>query len=320
MIGARVLKTSLAVSLSVLTARTLDLHTPLFAGIVSVLSVQPSIFRSFRLGIQQTMSAAIGSVLGALTMYSFGTSFFVVGLVTLILMAIHVKLRRANMLLISVVCAINTMGAADLTFLKAAGNEVSLVLIGVGIGTLVNCLHKPKHHERAEDLIRQSEAMLRALLHFMCLSFKEQEITSYPIMREQIDQVREYIERGKEISRLMIEDKKIVNFSGDHTLMIFRTLESCVERIRDMSKALQGTVCLPAELAFSEKAIALLIKMQERKFHGRSAHMDVMGRILEKRRRSVWTQPEGQEHFESKLAFYNFYGFLHEYLRMIDSV
>ncbi len=50
MVGARVVKTSLAVLLSILIARSLDLNTPQFAGIIAVLAVQPSIYRSIRYG------------------------------------------------------------------------------------------------------------------------------------------------------------------------------------------------------------------------------------------------------------------------------
>ncbi|MGO0063354.1 aromatic acid exporter family protein [Brevibacillus fluminis] len=42
LIGARVIKTSLAVLLSILIARSVELHTPHFAGMIAVLSVQPS--------------------------------------------------------------------------------------------------------------------------------------------------------------------------------------------------------------------------------------------------------------------------------------
>jgi hypothetical protein len=319
MIGARVIKTSLAVSLSVLTARMLDLHTPLFAGIVSVLSVQPSIFRSIRLGMQQTVSAAVGSLLGALCMQAFGVSPLVVGIVALVLMALHVLLKRAQMLLISVVCAINTMGAVNLGFLHAAWNEILLVLIGVGIGTLVNSLHKPKHIDRAEDLLRRAEGMLRALLHWICLDFKNHQIPPYPIIREQIDQVRAYIEKGKEISRLMMEDGSDGDMSGESVLVVFQTLESGVERIRDMVKALQGDVRLPNELVFAERVIQVMIRLQERAFHSGNARTDRIRQVIERRRRGLWMGEAARGDFESRLAFYNFYGYLLEYLQLSES-
>jgi uncharacterized membrane protein YgaE (UPF0421/DUF939 family) len=99
------------------------------------------------------------------------------------------------------------MGTKNLSFGESACNQIILVLIGIGVATLINMLHEPIHQERAELLVTRAEGMLRSLLHFMMLELEANRSISYPIMKEQIEQVRKYIEKGKEISNIISEDK-----------------------------------------------------------------------------------------------------------------
>lgn len=315
MIGARVIKTSLAVILSILTARILELSTPHFAGIIAVLAVQPSIYRSLRYGMQHTISAMMGAVCGAYALYLAGNSFLIMGVVTFLLMTLHVKIKWTNSLLVSVVIAINTMGTTSLFFGESALNQFALVVIGTGFGMLVNLFHKPVHHSRAKTLISQSEGMLRALLFYVYIELLDNRVTPYPAMREQIDQVRAYIEKGKEVSGLMNEDKRFRQFPSKNTLRIFQSFETMVERIRDMSKELQKIDVCHIEFNALKKAVRLTVDTQERVMQGKPVHNELLANVLEKRRNSMWDHQAASQDFVPKLAFYNFYGYLKEYLR-----
>ncbi|GAX90960.1 FUSC family protein [Effusibacillus lacus] len=320
MIGARVIKTSLAVMVSILIARSFELDTPQFAGIISVLAVQPSIYRTLRHGIRQTVSAVVGASLGAFALYAVGNSFLVMGSAVLLLMTLHVKIGWTNSLLVSVVVAINTMGTTSLSFGESALNQIALVVIGMGVGTLVNLLYKPVHETRAEILLTQSEGMLRALLHFVNLDLEANRITPYkPVMKEQIEYVRKYVEQGKEISGLIKEDNRIRLFPSKNTFTVFHSFETMVERIRDMSKELQKIDITHDEFIFMKKTVRLVISVQERAMNRQYSHVKLMKGTLEKRRNEMWNTRGVPEDITSKLAFYNIYGYLIEYLREIDA-
>ncbi|MFC4768636.1 FUSC family protein [Effusibacillus consociatus] len=320
MIGARVIKTSLAVAISILLARSYDLDTPHFAGIIAVLAVQPSIYRTFRHGIQQTISAVLGASLGAFALYAVGDSFFVMGIVALLLMTLHVKIRWTNSLLVAVVIAINTMGTTHLSFAESALNQMALVLIGMGIGTLINLLHKPVHEVRARVLLVQSEGMLRALLHYMHLDLQENRVTPYAsVMKEQIEHVRGFIEKGKEISGLISEDQRFRIFPHKNTFTIFHSFEIMVERIRDMSKELQQIDLTDQQIGFLKKAVRVAACVQERAVNAKISHANLVKRVLEQRRITMWIPQKVSADFASRLAFYNFYGYLLEYVREISS-
>jgi uncharacterized membrane protein YgaE (UPF0421/DUF939 family) len=320
MIGARVIKTAMAVTLSILTARSLELDTPQFAGVIAVLAVQPSIYRSFRYGVQHTVSAILGAIFGAYALQMLGNSFLIMGMVAFLLMVLHVKLRWTNSLLVSVVIAINTMGTASHFFGQSALNQMALVLIGTGIGALVNLFHKPVHHERAEHLLIKSDGMLRSLLYYMYLDLMENRVTPYVKMREQINEVRRYIEEGKDISILVNEDRRFRNPAAQNTLVMFQSFESMVERIRDISKELQKIDVKNGETASLKKALLVVAGMQERHLAGKKIHSEWLEKVFDNKRNDLWGVHEITSEFKTKLACYNCYGFLKEYLRELTQL
>ncbi|NGQ95397.1 hypothetical protein G3578_09540 [Brevibacillus sp. SYP-B805] len=317
MVGARVIKTSVAVLLSILTARIFELGTPHFAGIIAVLAVQPSIYRSLRHGIQHIISAVLGAAVGACALFAVGNSFWVMGIVTFLLMTLHVKTKRTNSLLVSVVVAINTMGTSSRFFGESALNQIALVLIGVGYGSLINLCRKPIHHERAAALFRQSEAMLQSLLHYLQLDLLKGTVTPYVQLRDQIDQVRQYIEKGKELSVLIMEDHAFGQMPAKHIQTAFRTFESMVERIRDIAKEMQKIHVRDEETLFAQKALIAVARTQERVMRGKNHHLAWLERILEDRRAFLRQRAAGSSAFESKLAFHNLYGYLGEYVQLM---
>jgi len=309
LIGARVVKTFLAVTISILIAERLDLYAYQFAGIIAVLSVQPSLYRSLRNGFRQMASAALGAISGAVALFTVGASFVSMGTVTLLLMALHVRIRWTNSLLVSVVIAINTMGTVGLPFWEAAINQIALVLIGTGVGTLVNVLRKPVHQERAEVALRQAEGMLRALLHYLALELERSGAPAFAPMKEQIEEVRGYIRMGSEISGFANEDRKLLKSPPKDTASLFQSFESMLDRIRDMARALSAVDLIEAESAFARRALRRLIRMQESAIAGKSVNVDRAEKWLETKRSRMWNGNGGSE------GYYELYGFMREYAR-----
>jgi hypothetical protein len=320
LIGARVVKTSLAVFLSILIARSLDLHTPHFAGIIAVLSVQPSIYRSLRYGLQHTISAVMGAAAGAYCLYHLGGSAVVMGVVAFLLMAVHVWIKWTNSLLVSVVIAINTLGTTSLFFGDSALHQLALVLIGTGVGTLINICCQPVHGSREEYHLAQSEGMLRSLLYYMYIDLVRLRVTAYPDMRKQIDEVKMFIEKGKAVSEMIDEDNRFRRLPRMNRLILFRTYESMAERIRDISKELQKVDVTCDETAFLRKAIPVLIRVQEQAIAKQVPHIVWLKAIIDNRRQALWKEPNFLLEIPTKLAFYNLYGYLLEYLRELGSL
>jgi len=314
MIGARVVKTAVAVTISILIAESLDLYTFQFAGIIAVLSVQPSIYRSLRSALQMMASAVVAALLGAAALFSLGGTFYAMGLVAFILMILHVKIRWTNSLLVSVVVGINTMGTIGLDFKEAALNQIALVLIGTVTGTLVNMIRKPVHQERAEVVLTQSEGMLRVLLNLIVLDLENGRMTPYPLIKDQVAEIGAYLRRGKEIAGFVMEDRKLRIIPAMDTAKIFGSFQTMLDKIHDIAKALANAEPDRAEMAFLKKALNLVSRMQENVILGKRINPGGFDRVLARKREQMWKSLNGTEEAAVFLAYYNAYGCLRQYL------
>ncbi|MDF2670797.1 MAG: hypothetical protein K0R67_3103 [Paenibacillus sp.] len=276
-VGLRVVKTAVAIMISISIARLLGLEPDHFAGIISMLAVQPSVYRSLRHSLTNLASALFAALLGISIVELIGSSAPIIAAVAFLVMALHVRLKQTASLPLAVIVAVNTMGTADELFGSAAFHQIALVLIGMTVGTAVNFIRRPVHSEREEVLLSKSEAMLRTLLYYVRIDLENGRMTPYkPDMRNQLDEVRDYIEKGQAISQLIREDRWLGKKTGAEQGGQFRIYETMVERIRDLIKALQKADQSNRERERLNRAIGILIRAQERMLEGRRVPLGLL--------------------------------------------
>lgn len=244
-VGPRTVKTCVAIALSIATARALHLASPQFAGVVAILAVQPSVDRSLRLGARQWISAGIAAGISTLAILVLGRFSWWIGLVVLLVLGWHVRWRWTQSLLIAAVVVINTMGADGLPSIRSGLNQLELVSIGMGFGTLVNALVRPSHTGTLEYLVRECEAGLTSLWQILRRDVDRGLMTAYPDFRARIDEVRQRIQEGFRFAEYVAEDMRryrrtdVVETVPVSPSAIFTGLESVLERTRDVHRALQ---------------------------------------------------------------------------------
>ncbi|GMA49535.1 hypothetical protein GCM10025857_08920 [Alicyclobacillus contaminans] len=205
-IGGRALKTCVAIAIAVWIAEFTHLVSPQFAGIVAVLAVQPSAYRSVRQGMRQIASAAMGAALGMLALWAVGHPPWAFGLVSLLLMGVHIQMRWTPSLLVAVVAAINTMGSAGLSIWHSGLNQLALICTGLVIGTIINLLVRPAHHRRALACLEQGQREVRQLLHLVHEDIRHGRVTPYEVVRDRIQQVHVTLSQGRAMAHLAQED------------------------------------------------------------------------------------------------------------------
>lgn len=313
MIGFRVIKTAVAIGISIWIARLLHLDPAHFAGVISMLAVQPSVYRSLRHTLSHMASALFAAVLGIVVALLFGSGSILIALVCFVVMAMHVRLRNTASLTLAVIIAINTMGTSDVLSGSAAYHQFLLVLVGMTVGTAVNMIRKPVHREREEVLLAKSENMLRTLLYYIQLDLQAKRITPYkPQMRQQIDEVRSYIEKGKEVAQLINEDRWLGKKNPTDPGYMFTTYESMVERVRDLIKALQKADLQHNEAKRLLQAVGLVIRVQERYLKGKKAPLPL---VLKTLRPNVEACGSDVEALHKLFPYYQAYEALSEYLK-----
>ena len=71
-LGARIVKTGVAIVFALFLADLLNLPAPIFAGIAAIFAIQPSIYRSYLTIIEQIQSNLIGAGVAVIFALIFG--------------------------------------------------------------------------------------------------------------------------------------------------------------------------------------------------------------------------------------------------------
>ncbi|MGM9926410.1 MAG: aromatic acid exporter family protein [Bacillus sp. (in: firmicutes)] len=145
-IGARILKTGIAIILAITLAQLLNIPAPAFAAIAAIFAIQPTIFRSYRTVIEQVQANIIGAGIAILFVMVFGNHAFLIGLACVITIIINLRLKTDTITL-SVVTVIAIMENQSGNFLDFALLRFSSIMIGVLSSFVVNLLFMPPKYE-----------------------------------------------------------------------------------------------------------------------------------------------------------------------------
>ena len=146
-LGARVLKTGVAIVFALFIAQSLNLPSPVFAGIAAIFAIQPTLYRSYLTIIEQIQ----GNLIGAATAVTFGLLFghhiVAVGIAAIIVMAIMLKLKLDKSLSLALVTLIAIMEVQGDDFLLFGLIRFGTVMVGVVAAFIVNIVFIPPKYE-----------------------------------------------------------------------------------------------------------------------------------------------------------------------------
>ncbi|MCZ2260254.1 FUSC family protein [Sporosarcina sp. G11-34] len=146
-LGARIIKTGVAIVLALFVAELLHLPQTVFAGIAAVFAIQPSIYRSYLRIIEQIQGNVIGAIVAITFVLIFGHQLVVIGLAAVIIILIMNKLKLEASISMALVMMIAIMEIRGDEFLMYALLRFSTIVIGVLAAFLVNLLFMPPKYE-----------------------------------------------------------------------------------------------------------------------------------------------------------------------------
>ena len=155
-IGARVIKTGLAVTFSMYLAALANVQPSVFAAISAIVNLKPSMAQSLKNASQQVTVHVISTVLALLTGYIFGGNPITMGLSTILIIIICLKFKWTESLLMGIVATIFILDAPATGFLSHAVNRSIGIFIGLGVAIMINLLvARPKYTKSLLDAIEQ---------------------------------------------------------------------------------------------------------------------------------------------------------------------
>lgn len=146
-LGARILKTGVAIVLALFIAELLQLPNTVFAGIAAIFAIQPSIYRSYLRIIEQLQGNIIGAVVAITFVLIFGHQLVIIGLAAVVIILIMNRLGLEASISMALVMMIAIMEIKSDEFLSFALLRFSTIVIGVLAAFLVNLLFMPPKYE-----------------------------------------------------------------------------------------------------------------------------------------------------------------------------
>ena len=171
------IKITLAAVLAILCAQALQLDFAISAGIVAILSVQPTKKETLRTALARLLAFAVALVISItlLNFLGFTVPVFFLYLLLFILVCQWRKWISAMAMDSVLISHFLSFGKAGLPEIK---NEVLLFLLGVGFGILVNLiLHKKTDY--IEELKNKTDEQIKLALHRMALRIQNPALADY---------------------------------------------------------------------------------------------------------------------------------------------
>ena len=165
-IGARILKTGIAVSCTMAICHQLKLEPAFFGAVSAVVNMQPSIFLTMKSARDQILLHVIGVATGLFFGYLAGGTPLIMGIATVVLIAIYIRLGLSNGIATGIVAAIFVMGSSQELFLPHALNRTGVIFAGLATAMAVNVLlWPPRYTSQLKDKLKESN---EAAVQYFC--------------------------------------------------------------------------------------------------------------------------------------------------------
>lgn len=242
LIGARTIKTGVAVAISMLICKIWHIEPAIFAAITVVVNMQPSVGKALRNAWEQIGVHILGVALAIVLGLTLGTGPLVIGLAVILIIVLCNRLRWSGAITLGVVSIVFVLDAPKEQFLMQAGFRSVAVFVGLAVALVVNRILRPPAYKARlwqglQELFAESASyFLRSLVTFISsaslttfkpeppahLEQKLDELTQVydhareeltpgdnPLLWERLFEIcRGFIERGKNIDDMTTQRVK----------------------------------------------------------------------------------------------------------------
>lgn len=170
-IGARVIKTGIAVAITMFLCKFFGLEPAFFGAVSAVINMQPSIFLTLRAARDQILVHILGVTAGFFFGYFLGVNPFSAGLIVMLLIPAYIKLKLNSGITMGIVAALFVLSSSTEEFFVHALARTGVIFAGLGSAMFVNVLlWPPQYGKQLKEKLRQSNEA--AVLYF-CRAIQE---------------------------------------------------------------------------------------------------------------------------------------------------
>lgn len=206
-LGARILKTGIAIILAVSVASLLPTSAGMttVAGIAAVVAMQPSVYRTFKTIVDQFQGNIIGALLAVTMVSIFGNNILIMGATVILLIAILFKLNIAHVATLATVTALIIMGQHDGSFYMSAFYRFVLVMIGVLSSFIVNLTFLPP---KFETKIYYNSLNITTDI-FKWFNLVLNDATEFNYVKQDLEQLRQRVVKLEQLFEFYKEERSL---------------------------------------------------------------------------------------------------------------
>ncbi len=321
-LGGRVIKTVVAVGLAVFIAQQLGLERVSFAGMVAMISVQRSLFSSVFQAYKRIGGVVLGTLIGAIFVFSFGQNPLAVAAATFLVIQISLKLHWEDNIVLITITVLNLMLYSTGEFFNYAGTQLALALIGAISGISLNILFSPYHKKEIDELLSEVDQELRELLFIVLKNMEGPVKYDHSIFIERIALLKDKIEQGRKLSKLLQEEQRyrfVEDTPSERYKTAFVIFAFEADRVEDLDSLSRKVQCCIPQVFPIIKMGRIIIKIQERILKGKTAPYQLFERSMRKKEKDFTDGPlpTDKEEFISQAALLHILSELKKYYRSL---
>jgi uncharacterized membrane protein YgaE (UPF0421/DUF939 family) len=231
-IGMRMIKTGIAVSLSLILANLFGLESPFFAGVAAVITMQITVAESFLIAWNRMLGTIIGATLGMVASLLGLENPVVIGFVIIIIIFIldrfhwNLSISIATIVFLSII-----FGAGEENPLSYSLNRILDTFVGITTGVLVNYFVFPprlseKIYGYSFSLIQE---VVKVIDEMLC---KNEEVDIERIQKKINILKRDYAIFKGELKLNFKQEQE--EFNGENTIFQFEKMYRHLEVLSNM--------------------------------------------------------------------------------------
>lgn len=301
------LKISLAAVFAILVADILNLEFSISAGIVAILTIQPTKKETVATALGR-LYAFIAAIIISYVSYQicgFTTLGFFVYLAVFIFVCQIFKWYSAMAMNSVLISHFLTLGAMNVT---TVSNELAIFIIGVGIGIVAN-LHLRKRVDYIAELKNTADEQVIRILERMAERIIDKDITDYN--GECFEKLNEHIRLAKNVAKENYNNQFASDDLYDMEYVTMRERQSLV--LYEMYKCVRSLDTTPS----TAKAISDFLKKMGGGFHELNDCQDLMADFI-KLDQSMKSKPLPVERkeFEDRARLFTLLRSIEEFIRI----
>lgn len=282
-VGGRVLKTSLAVGLSVFVVQSLEFGDVTLAAIVAVVTIQRTFYRSLLQSAERLGSVLLGTLLGTLLAVLLGATPLSYSLVTLVVILACLRLNWQENIVVVTVVAIGVMASPAENLPLYSFEQFISALIGAVVALGVNFMFAPSHQNAVLTKLAGLEVLLQQLMDLVAEEILHIE-TRYENLEQKVEDIMQEINLSLELLKLFREEQRF-NILGekmaDEYQETFRYFATQTERLLEMHYLAKNIINDLTQAEAITRLLRIIKQVQCRRLRGKNVHDRLLDRVIE---------------------------------------